>query len=174
MKVAVGSKNPAKIEAVRLAFQKVYPQETWEIEGFDVGSGVSDQPMSDSESITGARNRASRAIKALHADYGVGLEGGIQQVDELYFDCGWIVVINKDGEEGIGSSPKIIVPKKMMELIQEGKELGVVCDILFGTTNSKQASGHFGLMTDDNLTRTEGYVSGIIMALSRFLHPELF
>lgn len=174
MKVVVGSKNPVKIEAVRLSFEKIWPETMWEVIGVEVNSGVPDQPMSDSESITGARTRAKKALLEIESDYGVGLEGGIQQVDELFFDCGWIVVIDKTGAEGIGASPKMIVPEKMMTLISQGHELGTAADILFNTKNSKQANGTFGMMTNDAVTRTTGYQSGIIMALSRFLHPELF
>lgn len=52
--VAVGSTNPVKIEASKLAFEAVWPKRVFEVEGVSVSSGVSDQPMSDQESITGA------------------------------------------------------------------------------------------------------------------------
>ena len=64
MRVAVGSTNPAKIKAVKAAFQKVWPDKKWVVEGVEVKSGVSDQPMSTSESIKGATNRAKRSLKA--------------------------------------------------------------------------------------------------------------
>lgn len=174
MKVAVGSLNPVKIAAVKEAFEKLFPDKKWEVKGMDVKSGVSDQPMSDKESIKGARTRAKKAIKMINADYGVGLEGGLQKVGKYWFDCGWAVVVNKRGEEGIGSSPRILMPEKMMELIYEGKELGEVSDILFNRRNSKQAEGHFGMMSNKLITRSTGYRDGIIFALSRFIHPKLF
>ena len=62
-KVAVGSKNPVKIEAVRLAFKTAWPRKEWAVEGVEVDSGVPDQPMSDEESICGARNRAQRSLE---------------------------------------------------------------------------------------------------------------
>lgn len=174
MIVAVGSKNPVKIEAVLLAFRAVFPKENWEVFGADVFSGVSDQPMSDAESIQGARNRARHAIKGLDADYGVGLEGGLQKIGDHHFDCGWIVVVDKNGNEGIGSTIKIMTPPRIMELIHQGNELGTANDVVFNKTNSKQAEGHFGLMTRNVITRTYGYRDGTISALSRFVHPQLF
>src|SRR3989344_4029632 len=96
MKVAVGSKNPVKIEAVKRAFEIIWPEKKWDVLGVEVSSGVSNQPMSDLESIKGATTRAKRAIKALKADFGVGLEGGLQKIKKDWFDCGWIVVINKN------------------------------------------------------------------------------
>jgi inosine/xanthosine triphosphatase len=174
MKVAIGSKNPVKIASVQDAFELVWPDPIFDFEGIDVASGVSDQPMTDVESIKGATNRAQRALDALQADYGVGLEGGIQQIGDEYFDCGWIVVLDKQGKKGIGSSIRMIVPPKMIRLIKEGEELGTVVDMVFGTQNSKHAGGHFGLMTNNAVTRLSGYRDGIISALAVFIHPEVF
>jgi len=174
MKVAVGSTNPVKVSSTKQAFQAVWPNEKWTIEGVSVKSGVPDQPMSDEQSIKGATNRAKRALKTLRADFGVGLEGGIQKIGKNYFDCGWVVVVNKTGAIGVGSSAKVIVPVKMMKHIKRGVELGIACDIVFKSKNSKQENGHFGLMTKNIITRTSGYKDGIVMALVRFIHPHLF
>lgn len=173
-KVAIGSKNPAKIQAVKLAFEAVWPDQVWVFEGVKVQAGVSNQPMSDQESIKGAKARAKKALKALSADFGVGLEGGLHQIGQHWFDGGWCVVVNSKGELGIGSSAKIPTPKKIMKQVMQGKELGEVIDIIFRTQNAKQGDGHFGLMTKNKITRTSGYRDGIIMALSRFIHPDLF
>lgn len=174
MKIAVGSKNPVKIAAVKQAFEKVFPEKQWDVEGIDVASGVSDQPMSDVESITGARNRAEKSRDALAADYGVGLEGGLQQIGDAWFDCGWIVILDKSGIEGIGSSVRMHTPDKMIAMVHEGMELGHINDKLFGIENSKQGDGHFGLMTKNAITRTSGYTEAVIAALARFIRPEVF
>lgn len=173
-KVAVGSKNPRKLESVELAFKEVWPEEKWEIVGIDSQSGVSNQPMSDEESITGARNRARHAIKEAKSDFGVGLEGGLQKIGPHHFQCGWMVVIDKNGKEGIGSSIKMNTPRRAMELIEKGMELGEVSDVLFGKVNSKRAEGYFGLMTKNAITRMKGYKDGVIVALTRFINPHLF
>ena len=174
MRVAVGSKNPVKIAATKQAFEMVFPEEEWIVEGIDVHSEVSDQPMSDKECITGARNRANKARKKLKSEFGVGLEGGLHEIDGQWFDCGWIIVVNKKGEEGCGSTIKIATPKKFMKLVHQGVELGVANDIVFKTKNSKQSDGHFGLMTRNAITRTTGYRDGVIAALSRFVHANLY
>ncbi len=172
MKVAVGSKNPVKIAAAKAAFKKVWPEKKWEVVGVDVPSGVSDQPMSDKESIKGASNRARRALKEVGADFGVGMEGGLQKIGETWFDCGWMVVEDKKGRKGVASSVRMETPRKLMKLIKEGKELGEANDILFGRRNSKQAEGHFGLMTDNIITRKHGYQDAIVIALARFIQPK--
>lgn len=174
MKVAVGSKNPVKIKAVRLAFQTVWPDRKWSVSGVEAASGVSVQPMSDIESITGARNRAILAVKKLRADFGVGLEGGLQKIGKEYFDCGWVVVLDQNGNEGMGSTARILVPKKLIKMIKRGRELGEINDMVFGKRNSKQAEGYFGTMTNNAITRLKAYKHGVIVALSRFIHPNLF
>lgn len=174
MKVAVGSKNPVKIEATRLAFEALWPDEQWDIVGTEVSSGVPDQPMSDEQSITGATNRAQKALEAVQADFGVGLEGGLQHTGGQWLDCGWVVAVNKQGDTGVGSTAKVIVPPVMMKLIESGMELGDACDAVFAGENTKQAQGHFGLMTKNVITRTSGYKDGVVMALVRFVHPKLF
>lgn len=175
MRVAVGSHNPVKLEAVRLAFVAVWGEASHDVFSVVVTSGIADQPMSDEESIIGARNRARNAlVESLVADFGVGLEGGLHKIGEQYFDCGWIVVVDKDGREGIGSTARILTPPKIVGLIEQGMELGAANDVFFDAVNSKQAEGHFGLMTNNAMTRTSAYRDGVIVALSRFLHPHLF
>lgn len=66
------------------------------------------------------------------------------------------------------------LPPKMVALIHEGHELGKVNDMVFKTKNSKHATGMFGLMTKDAITRQSCYTDGLISALSRFIRPELF
>jgi len=174
MKVAVGSENPVKLQAVKTAFNNVWPKKKWKVVGMKVTSGVSDQPMSDAESIKGATNRAKRIIKIAKADFGVGLEGGIHKIGNKWFDCGWIVVVDKKGRVGIGSSARIETAPKILALIKKGIELGSANDEIFKSENSKQKGGHFSLMTNGAITRSDGYVHGVIFALSRFLHPELW
>ena len=62
----------------------------------------------------------------------------------------------------------------MMRYVKRGMELGHVDDLLFQTNNSKHATGHFGLMTNNAITRSDMYTDGIISALARFIHPEIY
>src|ERR1700756_4181138 len=101
MIVAVGSFNPAKIEAARLAFGGVLAG-VWRggldgKDGYNASPGAAAQPMTDAETIRGARNRAARAIDLGEADYGVGIEGGLEQTDGSWFNSGWAVVVDRAG-----------------------------------------------------------------------------
>ena len=79
--IAVGSKNPVKVEAVRRAFAAAHAEATLELHPYDVPSGVNDQPWSDGETREGAINRAHAAAAAYREQFGgaapsfsVGLE----------------------------------------------------------------------------------------------------
>jgi inosine/xanthosine triphosphatase len=152
----------------------VWPDKKWEVTGVDVPSGVSNQPMTHTESIRGARTRAENVLEETGADFGVGLEGGLEQIGDDWFECGWIVVKDKDGKIGIGSSVRFRLPEVMVKMIHQGKELGEVTDIISNQENTKQKGGFFGLMSKDLITRQKGYRDGVIAALARFIKPEIF
>lgn len=86
----------------------------------------------------------------------------------------WMVIKSKEGKISLGKTASFILPKKIIELVKQGKELGEADDIVFGQTNSKQANGTVGNLTDNVLTRTTYYVEGIILALIPFKKPELY
>lgn len=174
MKVAVGSTNPVKVKATKKAFEKIWSDKKWTVIAVEGKSGVSDQPMSDEESIKGARNRAKSAMKKTGADFAVGIEGGLQEFQRNWFDTGWIIVIDKKGNEGIGTTIRMQTPPKMMKLVKKGIEVGIVDDMLFKEKGSKTKQGHFGLMTNNKLNREQAYQNGVISALVRFLKPHLF
>ena len=55
-KVLIASKNPVKINATKKAFEDVFTDH-FEFEGVSADSLVSDQPMSNDETLKGATNR---------------------------------------------------------------------------------------------------------------------
>lgn len=174
MKVIVGSKNPVKIVSVKEAFEMVWPEKVWEVEGVEVDSGVSSQPMSNEEAVKGAKNRAIEALKKIQADFGVGLEGGLEQVDSHWFTHGWMAVVDKKGNLGLGSSIGMEIPKSWISKIKKGKELGEVEEEAFGIINNKQKAGYFGVMSNGHIDRTHGYLDGVVSALARFIKSGVF
>ena len=62
--VAVGSKNPVKVNSVRNAFAANFPGSDLEVVGYSVPSGVDDQPWGDVQTRQGALNRAENALGA--------------------------------------------------------------------------------------------------------------
>lgn len=174
MKTAVGSTNPVKINATKLAFKKVWPKKSWEVIGVNVSSGISDQPMTDEEYIKGATNRAKRPLQQSKADFSVGIEGGLHKIKDQWFDNAWIVVISKKGEIGVSSTFKLQTPKIIIKLVKSGMEVGQANDKIFNLKNSKQQMGHFGIMTKGLISRQDAYFQALICALSRFIIPKVY
>ncbi len=174
-KVVVASKNPVKLNATQAAFEKMFPDETFTIDGVSVSSDVSDQPSTDEETYKGALNRSINAQKAMpEADFWVGIEGGIEAKDADTESFTWVIALSKEDVRGKGRTSTFFLPPQVAELIKQGKELGEADDIVFGKTNSKQANGAVGLLTHDVVTRAGYYETAIIFALIPFKNPELY
>ncbi|GAA0486861.1 non-canonical purine NTP phosphatase [Paractinoplanes deccanensis] len=174
MRVAIGSKNPTKADAVRSAFGSVWPDEQWQFSLHSVPSGVPDQPRSDTEALCGARNRARNALNAGDADFGIGLEGGLHQVADRWYDSGWAVIVDREGREGSGTTIRMPVPPPILTLMDAGLELGAACDEIFAERNLKQRGGFFGVMTDGVLDRANTYRDAVVAGLAVFIRKELW
>jgi non-canonical (house-cleaning) NTP pyrophosphatase len=74
---------------------------------------------------------------------------------------------------GKGRAGTFYLPRKVAELVREGKELGDADDLVFGRSNSKQQNGAIGILTGDVLDRAAFYEHAVIMALVPFKNPHL-
>lgn len=174
MIIAVGSLNPLKHDAVKIGFSKVWPNESLEIVPAKVSSDVSEQPLTGEETLLGSKTRAKAALDAISkADYGVGIEGGLHQLNDDWFSCSWITIIDRQGNIGRGASASCPIPAHLMELVHQGKHMSEVCRIIYGVQDLGTKQGYFGLMTNNAITRTSGYADGVIMAMANFITPSL-
>ena len=176
MKIAVASRNPVKIGATREAFEALFPDTELEMIPVDIESGVKDQPESDAETRAGARMRAGRASEASpDADYWVGLEGGVEIVDDQLLAFAWMAIKGSNGHMVESRSATLPLPPAVKELMDNGMELGEANDRVFSTVNSKQGGGAYGLLTDGRYTRESIYTQTLIIALTPFvndLYPQ--
>ncbi len=170
--IVVASTNPVKQNATLRAFRRMFPQQVWDLLGVAVASGVADQPLSDAETLQGARQRAQRA-RAAHpqADYWVGIEGGVQPAGEDLLSFAWVVVLDAQGREGRARSGTFLLPPAVARLVRQGYELGAADDRVFGQSNSKQKMGAIGLLSQGVLDRTALYEHAVLLALLPFKHP---
>ena len=172
--VFVSSENPVKIEATREAFLKYFDEV--EVKGIKIDSEVSSQPIGN-ETFVGAENRAKNLKKFceennLKADFFVGIEGGIININSKWFGFGAMCIISKEGDIGIGASPIFPIPKIVVEEILKGKELGKVIDEIAKDNNTKHKYGAVGFFTKGRMNRKELYVAGLTVALIPFLNKE--
>ena len=175
MIIAVGSTNPVKINAAQIAFSQVFPEQKIVINHKKVDSGVPEQPWGE-DTIRGAMNRAKKILELIKdANFGIGLEGGIEQNSFGYFTFGWAAVTDKTNKLGLGRSGNLEVPQKLIDFIkQENLEMGLALDKMVGTDNIKQKEGYVGYVTGNLITRTDLYVQATICALAKFIKPKFF
>jgi Protein of unknown function DUF84 len=76
---------------------------------------------------------------------------------------------------GFSKTAMFLLPPALSTLIlDQGMELGHADDFLFRRTNSKQASGTVGLLTNSIIDRTTYYEQAILLAMIPWMHPNLF
>jgi len=172
--VVVGSKNPVKIKSTDHAFHRIF-EDAFLVQGLDVNSGVSDQPLGNEETLTGAMNRAKNAKNAFpEADFWVGIEGGVEEIDGHMNAFAFVVVLDTNGKSGKAKTATFDLPEVIKKLIKGGMELGTADDQHFNRENSKEGDGAVGILTNGAITRKEYYEQAIILALIPFSNDSVY
>lgn len=169
MKVAVASKNPVKLAAVKQAFREYFPTKDIEIVATAVNSGVSDQPMSAKETTMGACIRAQNILDD-GADIAIGIEGGLNTMklngEEYAFEQTWACVLDrKTGLSEIGSGPAYPLPHNVIALIKQGKTLTDAMASEYGTIDLGKKEGYNGWLSDGKLDRITSSKIAVFLAL---------
>ena len=170
IKILIGSKNKAKIEGAKLAFEKYFSD--FEIISEDIQSGVNSQPIND-EILLGARNRI-KGLKELNikdVDFYISSEAGLISIGELYLNINMGVIEDINGYESIGTSQGYMIPKSKVESIKE-KTLGVVLDEIFHGVNLNRNKGGIHFLTLGEMNRIELVKNSFILALVPFLEQN--
>ena len=185
--VAVGSTRRPKLLAVEEATANfagsLSPQAPLEIQGYEVDSGVSHTPSSRQELMQGARQRAAALQKLLgdssaRADYFVGLEGGLDVVNENgsrhVFLESWAYVT--DGLRGhFGCSGNIELPEALAdEVLVRGTELGVAIDTFAGAVGIRDGQGAWGVLTGNRIVRQESFRLAVLTAFAPFYNYKMY
>lgn len=174
IKVVVASQNPVKLKCSEAGFQKVFPNYKILIESISVPSEVADQPMTDQETLDGARNRAVNAKAQLpNADFWIGLEGGINQNEEEMEAFAWIYILDTENH-GKARTASFVLPPRIRDLVNEGMELGHADDLVFKRENSKHGNGAVGILTHELIDRAAYYEPAVILALIPFVNKDLY
>lgn len=173
MKVAVGSTNPVKVEAVRRVWRLIGDAEIIPV---GVESGVSRQPRGMEETYRGAYNRAVRAREAVNADYGVGVEAGLVEAPT---PTGWAdvqvaVVVDRAGVVGVGFSPAFEPPRVWLERLSRGDTLGEVAAEHLSRSDIGRVLGVIGYLTRGMVTRQELTYYAVLMAVIPLLEERLY
>lgn len=173
--VVIGSKNPAKVSAVKSAFKEVFPKTKFKFKSVAVNSGVSRQPLTEEETMQGAMNRVEGCEQMFpESDYWVGLESGVEPENRDYLLVEWVFVLNKKGELGKGRALSFLLPTKMSKDISDGFSIGDSNDKFFNKDNTGDGVGLVGTLTNEIITREKSSKDACIIALIRFINKRLY
>lgn len=180
MYIFVGSTNPVKINATINAASETWPDVI--VKGYEVFSGIAEQPRTDDETRMGSENRAKNVLalglKSLQRKklgsfdnlskqvLGIGLEGGVflKDKNELWSTV-WATAIDVNGNLFQSNGARFKVPDIIAQKLLAGGEMGPVVSKLINKDNIKQKSGAIGVITKSFIDRTEEYVGIVKLAL---------
>ena len=121
MKIFIGTKNQKKINAVRVVFEQVLSASDIEIIAHDAQSGVPEAPH-DKETLDGAMNRALSCKELGGADFYVGVESGLVERYNNFFEEAWAVIIPAGGEPLLGYSSGLMLPNVVATRMRTGEK----------------------------------------------------
>jgi inosine/xanthosine triphosphatase len=185
--IAVGSKNPAKIEAVSIAFSKLFPEIECIVDSVQVDSQVGVQPYGFESTIRGAINRAKNAYMSLFSAHsekfsqlGIGIEAGMIPVPLTstgYLDYQFCAIYSSNGSVSIGSGPGFEYPMKIIDTLvndPDHHEIGTIIAEISGIENMKEKEGAIGLLTKNIFRRADVLQYSVISALLPLKSPDLY
>jgi inosine/xanthosine triphosphatase len=185
--IAVGSTRRPKLAAVEEAMasfgRQLNSAATFEVQGFEAESGVSDTPCSREELMRGARQRAEALKQTLEtqgrsAGYYLGLEGGLDVAFEnglhRVFLESWAYVT--DGTRGFfGRSGGIELPDVLIEEVMEkGTDLSVAIDQFAGEVGIRDSQGAWGVLSGNLISRQEAFRVAVLAAFAPFYNAQLY
>lgn len=122
--IAVGTTYSQKIKYLQLVLNDIGIKA--DIIPTKVESGVSEQPISEEETLKGSINRAKGALKAnSNSDFGLGIEVGYhpdKQGDYEMFCC--TSIVDKNNSVKSCFSSRFLLPKFHQNILKKGKYLG--------------------------------------------------
>jgi len=209
--VAVGSTRRPKLAAVtdalvsiRSAFVagKSAPELVFEVEGFEVPSGVRHTPLSREDLMTGARQRAEALVQIARAEnkpwkYFIGLEGGIDVIPDpdvmpnldviadvdIVREAGkrwvflenWAYVTDGTSVGSFGQSGAVLLPDALAKtVVDEGIELSEAIDAFAGRHNIRDAEGAWGILTRNQISRQEAFRVAVLNAFAPFFNRSVY
>jgi inosine/xanthosine triphosphatase len=174
--IVVASISPAKVDAVRRAVERIGALEPAfskaTLRTLDVTGIAPAMPMTDRETLDGARLRAQTACRDLTPPFlTVGLEGGLSS-DPMVTLTSWAAAT--DGTRwGYGAGGRIVLPEAVLQQVQAGRELGDVIDEMAGK-GTRSSRGAWGWLTRDLVGRRHALITATLAALAPFYNKNLY
>lgn len=170
MKIAIGTTNKAKLSAVENVVKQYFKD--IEFQSINVDSEVSAQPFSNEETREGAINRAKNTLKETTAEWGFGLEGGVEEIEGILYCVNWGAVALQSGAVYSAAGAAFMLPEEIAEKLRAGFELGPVMDEYTNTKNIRQHSGAIGIFTNGLVNRQQMFEHIVTLLIGQVYYYE--
>lgn len=150
-KIAIGSTNPVKIQAVKNATH----DEEIELLSCSALSGVHPQPLSDEETLRGAVNRAKDCLEKTGASLGIGLEAGVVIKENQVYLCHWGALVDRNQNTYFTNGPLILLPAEYLKPLLDGQNLEDIMHHSTGIESLGAKEGAIGVFTQNRLNREQ-------------------
>lgn len=183
-KICVGSLNPTKVNAVKIAFEKYFTE--FQIFKIKADSGVPNQPIGMESILKGAKNRAEHALNYLINEkqiktniFGIGIEAGLVKVPYTmtnYMDFQFCVIMDENQQITVGSGIAFEYPQSVINEIFSNPEteIGDIIGELADNINLKNEAGAISFLSKNQITRPEILTQAVISALLPRINRELY
>ncbi|NUN69111.1 MAG: DUF84 family protein [Bacteroidetes bacterium] len=181
MLILIASTRTPKIDGVRRAFTKVastfgLDPATFEFRSVAAESGVAETPMSEAETMRGARQRAEQVFvpDPNRRTVSVGVEGGLFIEEGRMFLQSWSCLF--DGRRAyFGSSGALELPSALQRMVrEEGLSLGSAIDRFMDANDIRSRQGTYGALTEDIVTREDSFAAATTFALMPYLNAARY
>lgn len=172
MKFILGSKSAKKVTSLGKVVAEVLKSDDFDIDGCEVESGVPSTPRED-QTVDGAINRARNAKhECPNADYWIGIESGLMTRFNHVFEEAWCCVIDKEGNEFLGYSSGLKVPKYILQRMEnENLEHFELYDLM-GEESGLDVKETWGSYTGGQIIREVSLAEAARNALIQIFAPK--
>lgn len=173
MKIAIWTKSPPKVAAIKEAINKCpyFEWENIEIIPNEVESGISDMPTSIEENMEWAKNRAINTSKITDADFYIWMEWWTSYIWEKTYLFWVVYILNNKWEWHFWISNMMEIPEVFHKRIYVNKEelWPVLSEITWVEWASKKTWA-FWAWSDDILTRKDQFEYAFLSAVPAFFN----
>lgn len=168
--ITVGTTSTQKIGYLKEVLNELKIKAT--IKPIEVKSGVSDQPITTTETKKGSINRAKASLREMkEADFALGIEVGYHKYSNNKFEifC-WATIIDSHGQRASSQSHRFVLPEYHQNILKNGKFLGDHLD-----NYSKKVNDETGTYLDEMIRfRKPFIVNALRDTLLKYLKKEDF
>ena len=175
MKIAIWTKSPPKVAAIKEAIKKCiyFKWKNIEIIEKKVDSGISDMPTSLEENMLWAKKRAKNTKKEIKADFYIGMEWWTSKIWEKAYLFGVVYILDNNWKWHYWISNMMEVPKIFNKRIYENKEeLWPILQEITWVESASKKTWAFWHWSHDMLTRKDqfmlAFLSWIVPVLNKY------